>query len=235
MINAIIIDDEPQALESLNMLLEEYCPEVNVCGTARSCLEGIKLINERKPDLVFLDVDMPVHSGFDMLEALPDHSFRVIFVTAYDRFALKAIKINPVDYLLKPVDSDDLLAAIEKVKKQAVHENESGQILNLPAFDGSWFIRVDEIIHVEASGSYTVFHTSGGKKFVVSTHLKAYDEVLPHPRFFRCHQSHIINLSRVRKFVKHDGLYVIMENETTVNIARRKKDEFLQVMKQFAS
>lgn len=240
---AVIIDDEPAAVEGLATMLKEYVDGVEVIATSNAIVDGIKTIVTLKPDLVFLDVEMPYGNGFDVLEAIPDKTFEVIFVTAYDHYAIKAIKHSAVDYLLKPIDIDDLVAAVDKAREAAekdqttrletLMENVRGSQplkLALPTLDGFLYIPVEHICRIEANGSYSDVYLDNGEKHIVSRNLRWYEELLDPSVFFRAHKSHLLNLKRVKKYSRAEGGQVEMEDGSIVEISRRKKDDFQKMM-----
>lgn len=245
---AIIIDDERKGREALRKLLEKYASEVEICATADNIHDGYHLIKEHHPDVVFLDVEMPNGSGFDLLEKFDELSFEVVFTTAYDSYALKAIKVHALDYLLKPIDLDELVQAVENVRKAMQTKpvvNRYAEFLTarkleftgkipLAVKEGIVYITVSEIIRVESDGGYSTFYTTDQKFYVTSRNLKEYEDMLPVKEFFRIHKSHLINMKRVKKFLRVDGYHVEMEDGSTVEISRRKKDEFLQLMNELS-
>lgn len=242
MIRTIIIDDETDAVEGLSLLLQINCPHVKVVATANSAKEGINLIHSFQPDLLFLDVEMPHGSGFDVLEKLPERNFKTIFTTAYNHYAIKAIRFSALDYLLKPIDADELRAAVEKVKNSS-HEPEKEQRsmllenlrqdklqkLAIPIKEGFQYISLNKIIRIEGTGSYCTFYLVGGEKVVVSHNLGVYDELLCKNSFFRIHQSHLINLEHVYQYMRTDGGSVIMADKSAVPVSRRNREGFLKV------
>ena len=243
MIKAVIIDDEQAAVEGLATMLKEYVEGVEVIATANGIVDGIKTIVNLKPDLVFLDVEMPYGNGFDVLEAIPDKTFEVIFVTAYDHYAIKAIKHSAVDYLLKPIDIDDLEKAVEKAKEASEKDNNQRYDtllenmrgtrplkLALPTLDGFLYIPVEHICRIEANGSYSDVYLDNGEKHIVSRNLRWYEELLDPSVFFRAHKSHLLNLKRVKKYSRAEGGQVEMEDGSIVEISRRKKDDFQKMM-----
>lgn len=243
MIRTIIIDDEHYGRQSLQQALVQYCPEVEILISCESPEAGIAAIKALKPNLVFLDVQMPNMSGFDVLQQLSPIDFEVIFVTSYDQYAIKAIKFSAIDYLLKPLDVDDLIHAVQRVEEnlqkngktqryQSVLHNinyTSGKIekLAVPTLDGIDFFRTDDIIYCEADGSYTTLYLSGKQKQVISKNLKDFENLLSGSGFCRVHNSHLINLGHVKKYIKGDGGYVILTDDHHVDISRRRKDAFL--------
>lgn len=243
MTKAIIVDDEEKSRITLKNLLATYCPAVQVaelCNGVDSALEAIK---KHGPDLVFLDVEMPFRNGFDLLETIQTPSFDVIFTTAYDHYAIKAIKFSAVDYLLKPVDTDELVSAVNKVAERKEKKGNSAPDFNLllsnlnlksksariavPTFDGLQMVNVEDIVRCLADESYTQLILSNGSRLVVSRILKEYEELLSDLNFFRVHNSTLINLKQVVKYIKGDGGYVLMTDGETVEVSRRKKNELL--------
>jgi two-component system, LytTR family, response regulator len=243
MIKAIIIDDEQHCITTLQWTLQEYCKDVNVVATAQNGTEGIFMINHYKPDLVFLDVEMPVMNGIDMLLHFDELRFDVIFTTAYDQYAVKAIKLNALDYLLKPIDKDDLMMAIERVKNKqlqisrqqvdALQEVQKSRVVNkiaLSTLAGLQFINLEDIVRVEGEGNYCHFILKDKKKILLSKKLGDAEEILKgNEHFFRAHKSHIINLKFVEKYIRGEGGEIIMEDGTSIALSRNKKDEFLEL------
>lgn len=245
MLKTIVIDDEQKSLKTLVMMLKEYCPQVDVVAEARSALEGIREINLHKPDLVFLDIEMPNGSGFEMLESLPERSFEVIFVTAYNHYALKAIKVNASDYIVKPVDVQELVQCVNKVlRRREMTVQNTPDIekllksirgsrpvrLAVPTTEGTEFINVRDIIRIEAERSYCIIYMTGKRKIILSRSLGDIEASLDKDMFFRAHKSHLVNLEHIKKHVRFDGGYIIMDDDSKVELSRRKKDEFLQAM-----
>lgn len=233
MLKAIIIDDEHLAIETLSLLLKKYCTNVELLGSASNALEGIKLINHKKPDLVFLDIDMPGGTGFDLLEAFASRWFKVIFTTASSDYAIKAIKAHAADYLLKPIDVDELEAAIAKLKSMnnatEMYNVENINKIALPCTDGVQLFEINKIVRLEANDNYTWFYIDGLKnKFLVSKTLKEFEDEFVKKYFFRIHQTHIINLNYLDKYIKGRGGYVIMKDGTNLDVSSRRKDEFLK-------
>ena len=241
---AIIIDDETKSRETLQMLLEEYCGEIEVAGMAADIDEGILLINTHLPGLVFLDISMPGGDGFELLSRLPKIRFQVIFVTAYDHYGVQAVKSNAVDYLLKPVDAGELQAAVRKAISRADDKSRSdsfriisGQFpdkpghhskIAIPAADGFIFVASSDIISLSAEGRYTRVNLTGGKKTILTTkNLKEYEAHLPASGFIRVHHAHIINLDHVRHYHRGEGGSVTMSDGSEVLISKRKKKDFL--------
>ncbi|HSH64846.1 MAG TPA: LytTR family DNA-binding domain-containing protein [Bacteroidia bacterium] len=242
---AIIIDDEKKGREILKSLIETYCEEVEIIAQAANAQQGYELILEHKPDVIFLDVEMPNGDGFSLLERFNEITFQIVFTTAFDDYAIKAIKFHALDYLLKPIDIDELRLAIENVRKELqsgkINENKYNGIIKsrklensgklaLPIKDGIIYLSVSEIVRVESDGAYSIFYTDHGKKHLSSKNLGEYEEILLGLGFYRIHRSHIVNVKKVKKFIRNEGTFVEMEDGSMVEIARRKKDEFLQMM-----
>jgi two-component system LytT family response regulator len=240
---AIIIEDEKKGREILQKLLNDYCGDVEVVATAADAEEGYEMIRRHAPDLVFLDIEMPGGNGFELLEKFDEINFHIVFTTAYDSYALKAIKFHALDYLLKPIDIDELCAAVAHAQKilnrpQPVQYREfietrkldyNGRI-SLPVKEGLIYVKLSDIVRIESDGGYSTFYILDGSRHIVSRNLKDYEDILPADSFFRVHKSHLINIRRVKKYLRNDGYFVEMEDGSTIEIARRKKDEFLQAM-----
>jgi len=242
---AIIIDDEAKGRLALKQKLADYCPEIEVVAEADNGPEGIFLIEHHHPRVVFLDIEMPRMNGFDMLNEIDEKNFHIIFTTAYDQYAIKAIRFAAFDYLLKPVDIDELKAAVSKieavknsqVKKQVELLRQNMQQprvqlhkLAIPSLDGLFFYDINEVVHLEGNSNYTNIYFSNKTKMVASKTLKEFEELLPEEIFFRTHHSHIINLNYVKRYIKGDGVQIELQNGNYVDVSRRKKDEFLKVM-----
>ena len=219
--------------------LARYCPEVTLVGEADGVAEGVKLLGQTKPDVMFLDIRMNDGNGFDLLEKIEQVSAAVVFTTAYDEYALKAFKYHALDYLLKPIDPEELMATVKRIQHSqtpsterlnALYENRGRQqfeTLVLPGFDEFRFVKIENIVRVEADANYSKFHFVDGERIVASSPLKEYEQLLPEATFFRIHQSHLINLKFVAKFHKTDGGYVEMQNGNSIPVSRRKKSVFL--------
>ncbi len=243
---AIIIDDELKGRIALSQKLRDYCSDVRLVGEAENGEDGIKLIEKLKPDIVFLDIEMPRMNGFDMLLRLPQKNFDLIFTTAYDQYAIKAIKYAAFDYLLKPVDIEELKLAVSKSnsrqlintekKLEVLDQNLRGKtILNkiaIPTLDGMLFFNIADIVHLEANSNYTTLYFSNHPKLLASKTLKDFEDLLPTDIFFRTHHSHLINLNYIKRYIKGDGGQIELQDGTYVDIARRKKEEFLKVIGQ---
>jgi two-component system, LytTR family, response regulator len=236
---AIIVDDEEKSRVTLKNLVERHCPQVEMAELCESVDAGLKAIRKHSPALVFLDIEMPFRNGFELLEKIGKPDFEVIFTTAYEHYAIKAIKFSALDYLLKPVDVDELKAAVEKVASKpkekeparydlllATLKSKSAKIA-VPTFDGLQMVNAEEIVKCTADESYTHITLTGGQKLVVSRILKDFEELLSGLNFFRVHNSSLINLAHVKKYVKGDGGYLVMTDGETVEVSRRKKNELL--------
>jgi two-component system, LytTR family, response regulator len=246
---AILIDDEPIGSRTLKKLLELNCPEVEVVATCTDAESGKQKIEELKPDVIFLDIQMPEKSGLDMLAEIPERNFEVIFVTAHNEYILQALQFSAVDYLMKPVDEDRIVEAVHRVKRRMLKEKVpdatetfihnmtkavslSDMRLCLPTLKGFTILKLDEIIYCEAQRSYTVFYLVKGKNIMVSRPLFDYDELLAGTTFFRIHKSFLVNLVHVREYLRGDGGTVIMSNNMELEVSRRKKEQFLSKIKE---
>ncbi|MGG9961909.1 LytR/AlgR family response regulator transcription factor [Ferruginibacter sp. SUN106] len=246
-ISAIIIDDEPGNIVTLSELIKQYCPNVNIVQTAPDPLKGYELIKETEPELVFLDIEMPYGNAFDLLDRLLPVSFEVIFVTAFNDYAIKAFKYAALDYLLKPVNINELKEAVNKVEKRIKErslndristllnnfkpENAGIQKIALPTADGCHFEDISNIMYLQAEGSYTHIHIKRKEKILVSKTLKLLEDILPSAIFCRIHHSCLININYVKKYYKGRGGYVQMEDDTCIEISIRKKNDFFDRFK----
>jgi len=238
----MLVDDENDARQALRSFLKSYCPDVQIIGEAHGVESAYLNIRTLNPDLVFLDIQMEDGTGFDLLEKLKHVSFTVIFTTAFDAFAIKAFKYSAIDYLLKPIDPDELIDAIAKARRQLnqnhikvdqllkFQRGEQQDRITISSSEGLTIVKLEDIIRLESDSNYTHFFLKAGEKITVPKSLKEYEDILPDDRFFRIHQSHIVNLSYVKKFIKEDGGYVLMEDGSQAYVARRRKDEFLQIL-----
>ena len=246
MIKALLIDDEERAIDSLQLMIEKFIPEIGEiksCTDARKCS---KIIHEMKPDLVFLDIRMPHLSGFDLLNTIPNKHFKVVFTTAYDEYAIKAIRFSAFDYLLKPIDVEELISTVKRFVQfnddwphhQELFSNISHNMqaqglqqlrLALPSREGIHFLMPRDIVRCEAAGNYTVFHLEGGKQHVASKTLGEYEELLGNHHFIRTHKSHLVNRDFI-SFIDHNG-FVVLKDDTKVEVSRRRKGEVLEALK----
>jgi two-component system, LytTR family, response regulator len=241
---AILVDDEPDGIRTLQKLLAWHCPQVALVGSFQNANAAKEQIALLKPEVVFLDIQMPGTSGLELLSEMPSRDFEVVFVTAYNEYMLQAIRFSAADYLLKPVDEDRLVEAVKRVEKRLqesrqedrtaalLHNigkagNPSEMRLCLPTAKGFRVLKLEEIIYCEAERSYTVFYLDGGKSLTVSKPLSDYDALLNDTFFFRVHKSFLINLLHVREYQRGEGGVVVMSNGAAIEVSRRKKDEFL--------
>jgi two-component system, LytTR family, response regulator len=246
MLRALIIDDEKKARETICSILHLYCKDVLVVGEADSVKSGIELIQKEKPEIVFLDINLTDGSGFDILQKLSLINFKIIFITAYESYALKAFKFSALDYILKPVNPDDLIKAVEKAKLfqasdtanlkfEAFISNMENIVkevkkIVLKTSESIHVINVNEIIRCEADRNYTSFFLISGKKILVSNTLKEYDEMLSSYQFFRPHQSHLVNINHITSYEKKDGGYLMMKDKSMVPVSVRKKETLLTLL-----
>ena len=240
-----LIDDELEARNNLKALLSDYCKDFTIIGEADGVKSGLKLLKEVNPDVIFLDIKMIDGTGFDLLDLIPSPKFRIIFVTAFDTFAIKAFKYSAIDYLLKPINPKDLIGSVERIKswknqtqpieqiKNLIYtvKNDSFQTIILSTQEGLYYIKLEDIMWIKAEKNYSTFHLQKGEEIIVSKSLGEYAKILP-KTFFRSHQSYIIQLSYVHQLSRKDG-NVILKNRQTIPISRRKKDEFIDRMNEF--
>jgi two-component system LytT family response regulator len=241
MIRAVIIDDEQNNLDNLCRLLEKHCPEITVAATALTADEGRAIILAQKPDLIFLDIQMPGKSGFELLQSLPDHFFGIIFVTAFDQYGIQAVKFSAIDYLLKPIDTHELKAAVSKAitryseKKQNLQLENLLQLLKhqqekdthriaLATAKETRLVKTQDIVRCESSNNYTTIYLVSGEKLLVSKPIYEFDELLNDYGFLRCHQSHLINKKFIKSWVKEDGDFLLLEDGSLVPVSRKKKE-----------
>jgi len=223
-IRAIIVDDEENNRENLQSLISEYCGNVEVVGQASSVDNAFKLIGSQKPDLVFLDIKMPEKDGFKLLESLNEVNFEVIIVTAYNKYAIKAIKFCAVDYLLKPIDIVELTNAVESVSGRIKHKLENERLRQLT-----------NLYRCESDDNYTHFFLNNGEKMTVSKTLKEFEELLMDYGFIRIHQSHLVNSSQIKSYQKSDGGYITMNDGSVIPISRTKRNEIIGLIKKHTS
>lgn len=244
MIKAVIIDDIEQARMTFRKDLEEYAKDIEVIGEASGVVEGAKLLKNLKPDILFLDIQMQDGSGFDLLDLLPEITFKIIFITASDAHAIKAFRYAAIDYLLKPVDPDELVAALDKYRNQKTNESEKYKLLNdslknhskpterlaLHSQDKIHIVNIADIIRCESSVNYTEFYFADKKKMVVSKTLKEFEDLLTDLNFYRVHQSHLVNTKFIREFVKNEGGHLIMTDGSLVPVSTRKRPEVVKML-----
>ncbi len=242
MIKAVIVDDEPKAIQSLSWELTHFSDEIEVINTFSNPEDAIEYLNHNSPDCLFLDIQMPTMDGFQFLGKLNNKNFAVVITTAYNEFAIKALKHEAIDYLLKPIDSDDLDETILKIKKHNSKFFNSSKVeealINFHAkyeqkkvtinTDGKLiFLDIDNILFVESDGNYSTIVTADGQKILITKKLKEVNEILPEHYFFRIHNSYIINLNKIKEFIKNEG-YVVLESNHKIPVARQRKSDFLE-------
>lgn len=239
----VIVDDEMNCVDALSGILNSYCPQLMVLGSANNISDAVKLINTQKPKLVFLDVEIGSEMGFDLFQYFPSPNFEVVFTTAHEKYALKAIKSSCYDFLLKPVNIQEVIAVVTKLENE--RNTGQGQNVNvlldnlkakdnflkkiaIPSNDGYSIINIDEIISLEADGKYTKIITNGGLRSLSTKNIGEFEELLNPELFFRTHKSWIVNVNHIKKFLKNES-QVLLSNETLADVSSRKKDEFLKL------
>ena len=241
---AIIIEDENQAIVALKSELSIHCPDITIIGTATSIKRALKLIEKESPELVFLDIQLKDGTGFDFLDALTEYNFKIIFTTAYSEYALNAIKVSAIDYLLKPIDSDELIEAVNKAKKNSLrgeHYNKEKEVKNvkvniltkkiaIQTSKGISLYELDSILRLQSESNYTAIYYSNGKKEIVAKILREFEKSLFDSGFVRIHNSHIINLNHLKSYINKDGGYVILSDKTTIPVSKRKKSTLLGLL-----
>ncbi len=245
MIKAIIIDDISQAVDLLKSDLKNYCPDVEVIGDAPSVVAGTKLLKQLSPDVVFLDIELQDGTGFDILEILGEIKFKIIFTTASDEHAIKAFRFSAIDYLLKPINPDELIQAVSKIKESKPDSKESIDLLldtvkertgprklALHTLDKIQVTEIDDIIRCESSGNYTTFFFTDKQKLLVTKTLKEFEKMLDEFGFIRVHQSHLINVNHIKEYVKTEGGYIVMKDGSNVSVSIRKKPILVKLLNQ---
>lgn len=222
--NVVIIDDEPQAVTALALLISQLDLPCTVVATAHSALEGIKAIQKHRPDLVLLDIEMPHGSGFDLLEAFPDRKFQVVYTTAHEQHAIRAAHTHPFDYLLKPVDPDDLKRVLTELVKRT--HADTPKRIEISSLQGKVFVNVKDIVRIEADGGYSTVHTVQGEKYLASRNLGHFEDLLAAEDFFRCHQSHLVHMGYVRAYLNRDGGVLQLSDGSELPLATRRHAEF---------
>lgn len=242
MTRAIIIDDEEHCINRLSSLLQENCIDrIHLMDSFRSVEDGLSAIKKLQPDLVFLDVQINDKTGFDLLSKVHDIRFEIIFTTAFEKYAVQAFRFSALDYLLKPINADDLKMAVSKINDKRARTGASEKLkvlldnlqgrpkrIGVPVLNGIVFLQVSDIIRCESDVNYTTFFMSGGEKLMVAKTLKEFEELLEDYNFFRVHNSHLINLDYVKNYVKGKGGYVVMDDKTEIEVSTRRKDAFLK-------
>jgi len=248
-LRVLIVDDEADARENLQLMLEKHCPEVEVMGQAGSAAEARKLIDELQPNALFLDIKMPGEDGFQLLASIAELDLPVVFTTAYDEYALKAFKQNALDYLEKPIDPEELQRAAGKLMREitrlggsqpsaiaALMQDPASPLhsrMAIPGRDGLVLLKFDEILYLEASDSYTTVFTIDGKRSVSSKHIRVFEEYLDPKRFYRVHKSFVINLAHLKGFSRTEGNMAILDNGTMIPVSRRRLPDFLGLINTF--
>ncbi len=243
MITAVIVDDEPDCCEALAVLLERYCPEVKVLDICYGAKTAIQSIKEHEPQILFLDIEMPFMNGFEVLEKIGQINFELIFTTSYDQYAIKAIRFSALDYLLKPVDRDELQKAVQKAAQHTQHplpqqldlllqklKNPTTPInkIAIPTMEGFQLLNTDAIISCESDSNYTHLFLKDKRRITASRNLKEIEEMLEDYPFIRIHHSHIVNLNEVEKYIKGEGGYLIMSDGSSINVSRSRKELLLK-------
>ncbi len=247
MYKTIIVDDEPKNMRILKKLLQDYCPQISIIGEAGDVNAAHKIITELNPEIVLLDIEMPYGNAFDLLDKLMPVKFEVIFITAYNNYSIKAFRYSAVDDLLKPVDirelQDATQKAINRITANRINEHVSLLLSNLkdnansnpkiavPTPEGYVFVHIEDIIRCESNGAYTYIYTVKKERVVASKNIKEYEEILPKTNFFRIHNSHLVNLNRILRYNKGRGGTVTMEDGTELEVASRRRTEFLDNFK----
>jgi two-component system LytT family response regulator len=242
MVKAIIVDDELNCCQTLALMINRYCPEVAVTDMYQSAKSALNAIKTTPPEILFLDIEMPQMNGFELLEQLREINFDLIFTTSYDQYAIKAFHFSALDYLLKPIDREELQKAVQKVIKRRAHPL-SQQIdillkklhqpatiskVALPTMEGLQMIPVDSIISCASDGNYTIFFIKNDKKIIATRILKEVEEMLADHSFARVHNSYLVNLNEIEKYIKGEGGYLIMSDSSTVDVSRRRKEALLK-------
>lgn len=240
---ALIIDDEPDNVRLLALQLARHCPQVELLGQFTDSTAGLKAIQMLKPSLVFLDIEMPIMNGFQLLERVGELSFHLIFVTAYDQYAVRAFRYSALDYLLKPIDTVDLIAAVGRAETLARSNTQQLELLRqyypgsgqsvmskiaLPHANGIVFVETRQILYCEADSNYTRFRLEGGESYVVAKTLGDVQEVLESRDFVRVHRQYMVNLAHIQKLVRGEGTYLLMTNGMSIPVARQQKDRLLE-------
>lgn len=244
MMQAVVIDDDKGCRKTIEDILQENCPDIQITGQAASVEEGKQTIIKNKPDLLFLDIELTDGNAFDLLAEIKDIGFHVIFITAFDQYAIQAIRHSAIDYILKPIDPDLFLKAVNKARqintnndllarqvKLLIDNRNNFNKIALPTIDGLRFINIDDIIYCKSEANYTWVYLKNNENFLVTKTLKEYDETLSKNNFVRIHQSYLININYVERYVKGKGGSVIMSDGTEILVSRRKKEYFLRIMK----
>ena len=245
MIRTVVIEDEEHSRNMLMEMLRDHCRQLNVVGNADSVKTGLTAIAEQRPELVFLDIELQSETSFEILEKLPEINFELVFTTAFDHYALKAIKFCAIDYLLKPIDLNELRIAVAKAEKRLNREylnknlevlvnnlksgSQNNHRIALSTLEGLLFVNVRDIIYCESSGPYTKFIFKHADKIMTSKHLKEYEDLLNGYDFFRIHKSYLVNLQEIKKYIRGEGGNLIMSDGATLNVSKQRKESFLRI------
>ena len=241
MIKAIIVDDEPYCCEALSILLERYCPQVTVAGCYHSGMDALAAIREQRPQLLFLDIEMPRMNGFELLERIKEIPLQLIFTTSYDQYAIKAIRFSALDYLLKPIDREELQLSVQKVEQRLLFPVQIDMLFQklqnpahhfqkiaIPTMEGLQMVTVDDILYCTSDSNYTILLLKDHQKVVASRTLKEIEELLEDHSFLRVHHSSLVNLNEVSKYVKGEGGYLVMSDGTNIDVSRTRREMLLQ-------
>ena len=246
MLRAVLVDDQESNLSSLSGKLLRNCPQVEIIASCENAEKAIDAIDSLKPDVVFLDIEMPVMNGFSMLQKLTYQKFELIFTTAYDHYALKAIRFSALDYLIKPIEIDELKLAVNRAEAKRIQKSSTTQMelllgnlasrqnsyqrIAIPTTTGLKFVNINDIIYFEASSNYTHIFLSDNKKHTISRTLKDFEDILPEETFIRIHNSYIINKNFADKYIRGEGGQVVLSNGAVLDVAKRKKTDFLKAI-----
>lgn len=244
MLQAVIVDDEISNIENLTILLNKYCPAITVAAGATNVDEGLLLIREIKPEILFLDIQMPGKGGFDLLRSIAAPDFEVIFVTAYDQYAIQAIRFSAIDYLLKPVNINELVNAVDRAIVNAERKTKNARLENLissignknqmriaiPGNKETFFLGTETILFCKSDNNYTVFYLRNGQKHISSKPIFEYEELLDTQGFIRCHQSYLVNTVFIKSWIKVDGDRLLMEGEYEIPVSRNRKEKVKQAI-----
>jgi two-component system LytT family response regulator len=249
MLRTIIVDDEDHQRLTIEKMVKLHCRNVSIVYQADGVQSGVDAIKKYKPDLVLLDIKMDDGTGFDLLERLHPIDFKVIFITAYDQFAIKAFRLNAIDYLLKPLDPDELVQAVEKVehiiqkdfnaqldnlKEHLTADNKANKKIIIKTFDNIHLVPIKEILYCESDGNYVSVHLASNPKIMVSASLKDYEDMLAGDGFFRVHKTYLINLKYIRRFEKAEGGSVVLDGEIKIPVASRKREHLLEMFERIS-
>src|SRR5665213_1199424 len=245
MLKSILVDDELNSLQNLQLKIQEYCPSLRIVAQTQRPEDAIGLIRQHKPDVIFLDIEMPRMSGFKMLEQMDDIDFEIIFITAYNHYAINAIRISAFDYLVKPVAIEELQQTVgrleqftvkkyreraDTLKRNLANPKTQEDQMAIPTHEGLEFIQIKQIIRIESSSNYSKLILQNGKTLLVTRQLKDFEELLEDYRFYRIHHSHLINLNYIAKYIRGEGGQITMRNGDVIDVSRRKKEVFLKLI-----